>query len=218
MKSRIMKQIYTLFYLGTKLLINTYMNLREKVNALFAKHNVSLSAEEVVEVKQMVEAILEDGTSIYSDSDVWAAGVRVFGKDADGNEVALMDGEYKTAESIIVVVADGVVTELKPMEEEKEPEVEVVIEEEQASEVVAEESLSAEVEGLLSLVAKLESELADIKKANAELSSEVTKLSAQPAAASIKEVSKQNKHLQSHTLKCRLRSVSYFILKNKKNK
>jgi hypothetical protein len=195
MKSRIMKQIYTLFYLGTKLLINTYMNLREKVNALFAKHNVSLSAEEVVEVKQMVEAILEDGTSIYSDSDVWAAGVRVFGKDADGNEVVLADGEYKTAESIIVVVADGVVTELKPMEEE-EPEVEVVIEEEQTSEVVAEESLSAEVEGLLSLVAKLESELADIKKANETLSSEVTKLSAQPAAASIKEV-KQAKQTPS---------------------
>jgi hypothetical protein len=187
MKSRIMKQIYTLFYLGTKLLINTFMNLREKVNALFAKHNVSLSAEEVVEVKQMVEAILEDGTSIYSDSDVWAAGVRVFGKDADGNEVALMDGEYKTAESIIVVIADGVVTELKPMEEE-EPEVEVVIEEEQATEVVAEETFNAEVEGLLSLVAKLESELADIKKANETLSSEVTKLSAQPAASSIKEV------------------------------
>jgi hypothetical protein len=172
------------------------MNLREKVNALFAKHNVSLSAEEVVEVKQMVEAILEDGTSIYSDSDVWAAGVRVFGKDADGNEVALMDGEYKTAESIIVVVADGVVTELKPMEEEESPEVEVVIEEEQTSEVVAEESLNAEVEGLLSLVAKLESELADIKKANETLSSEVTKLSAQPAATSIKEV-KQAKQTPS---------------------
>ena len=52
--------MYSLFYLGTKHLINTYMNLREKVNALFAKHNVSLSAEEVVEVKQMVEAILEE--------------------------------------------------------------------------------------------------------------------------------------------------------------
>jgi hypothetical protein len=195
MKSRIMKQIYTLFYLGTKLLINTYMNLREKVNALFAKHNVSLSAEEVVEVKQMVEAILEDGTSIYTDSDTWAAGVRVFGKDADGNDVELMDGEYKTAEGIVVVVAGGLVTELKPMEEEA-PEVEVVIEEEQTSEVVAEESLSVEVEGLLSLVAKLESELADIKKANETLSSEVTKLSAQPAAASIKEV-KQAKQTPS---------------------
>ena len=195
MKKRITKQIYIFLYLRIKQTINRIMNLREKVNALFAKHNVSLSAEEVVEVKQMVEAILEDGTSIYSDSDVWAAGVRVFGKDAEGNEVALMDGEYKTAESIIVVVADGVVTELKPMEEEK-PEVEVVIEEEQTSEVVTEESLSAEVEGLLSLVAKLESELADIKKANETLSSEVTKLSAQPAASSIKEV-KQAKQVPS---------------------
>jgi hypothetical protein len=195
MKKRIVKQIYLFLYLLIKQTINIFMNLREKVNALFAKHNVSLSAEEVVEVKQMVEAILEDGTSIYSDSDVWAAGVRVFGKDAEGNEVVLADGEYKTAESIIVVVADGVVTELKPMEEES-PEVEVVIEEEQTSEVVAEESLNAEVEGLLSLVAKLESELADIKKANETLSSEVTKLSAQPAASSIKEV-KQAKQTPS---------------------
>jgi hypothetical protein len=195
MKKRITKQIYLFLYILFKQTINRIMNLREKVNALFAKHNVSLSAEEVVEVKQMVEAILEDGTSIYSDSDVWAAGVRVFAKDADGNEVALMDGEYKTAESIIVVVADGVVTELKPMEEEESPEVEVVIEEEQSTEV-AEESLNAEVEGLLSLVAKLESELADIKKANETLSSEVTKLSAQPAATSIKEV-KQAKQTPS---------------------
>ena len=191
MKNRITKQIYTFFYLGTKHLINTYMNLREKVNALFAKHNVSLSAEEVVEVKHMVEAILEDGTSIYSDSDAWAVGVRVFTKDADGNEVVVMDGEYKTAEAVTVVVADGIVAELKPMEEE--PSVEVTIEEtEQATEVVAEKTFNAEVEGLLSLVAKLESELAEMKKANAELSSNVEKLSAQPAVQSIKEV-KQNK-------------------------
>ena len=187
MKNRITKQIYAFFYLGTKHLINTYMNLREKVNALFAKHNVSLSAEEVVEVKQMVEAILEDGTSIYSDSDTWAPGVRVFAKDADGNEVVVADGEYTTAEGVIVVVADGLLVELKPMVEE-EPSVEVTIEEEQAKE----ETFNAEVEGLLSLVAKLESELADIKKANTELSANVEKLSAQPAATSIKEV-KQSK-------------------------
>jgi prefoldin subunit 5 len=166
------------------------MNLREKVNALFAKHNVSLSAEEVVEVKQMVEAILEDGTSIYSDSDTWATGVRVFTKDAEGNEVAVADGEYTTAEGVIVVVADGLLVELKPMVEE-EPEVEV--EEEKQS---TDESLSKEVEGLLSLVAKLESELSDMKKANENLSSEVTKLSAQPAASSIKEV-KQAKQTPS---------------------
>ena len=190
MKSRIVKQIYEFFYLGTKHLINTYMNLREKVNALFAKHNVSLSAEEVVEVKQMVEAVLEDGTSIYSDSDTWAPGVRVFAKDAEGNEVVVADGEYTTAEGVIVVVSEGLLVELKPMVEE--PEVEITIEEEQSTEVVVEDTFNAEVEGLLSLVAKLESELAEIKKANTELSANVEKLSAQPAAPSIKEV-KQSK-------------------------
>jgi hypothetical protein len=184
MKSSITKQMYKLFYLGTKYLIKHIMNLREKVNALFAKHNVSLSAEEVVEVKQMVEAVLEDGTSIYSDSDTWAPGVRVFAKDADGNEVVVADGEYTTAEGVIVVVADGLLVELKPMVEEA-PEVEVTVEE---TEQAKEETFNAEVEGLLSLVAKLESELADIKKANIELSKNVEKLSAQPAATSIKEV------------------------------
>lgn len=187
MKNRITKQIYTFLYLGTKHLIKQIMNLREKVNALFAKHNVSLSAEEVVEVKQMVEAILEDGTSIYSDSDTWAPGVRVLSKDADGNEVVVADGEYTTAEGVIVVVADGLLVELKPMVEEEVP-VEETVTEEQAKE----ETFNKEVEGLLSLVAKLESELADIKKANTELSANVEKLSAQPAATSIKEV-KQNK-------------------------
>jgi FtsZ-binding cell division protein ZapB len=193
MKSSITKQIYFFLYLSFKQTINRIMNLREKVNALFAKHNVSLSAE-VVEVKQMVEAILEDGTSIYSDSDTWAPGVRVLSKDADGNEVVVADGEYTTAEGVIVVVADGLLVELKPMVEE-EPEVEVE-EEKQSTEVVVDESLNAEVEGLLSLVAKLESELSEAKKANENLSSEVTKLSAQPAATSIKEV-KQAKQTPS---------------------
>ena len=190
MKRLIMKQIYNLFYLGTKHLIKQIMNLREKVNALFAKHNVSLSAEEVVEVKQMVEAILEDGTSIYTDSDAWAVGVRVFTKDDQGNEVVVLDGEYKTADGQVVTVVGGLVEEIATAEEEM-PEAEVVAEE-QATEETKEESFNAEVEGLLSLVAKLESELADIKKANAELSANVEKLSAQPAAPSIKEV-KQNK-------------------------
>ena len=193
MKNRITKQIYDILYLLIKQTINRIMNLREKVNALFAKHNVSLTAEEtVVDVKQMVEAILADGTSIYSDSDTWAPGVRVLSKDADGNEVVVADGEYTTAEGVIVVVADGLLVELKPMVEE-EPAVEIEVEAEKQS---TDESLNAEVEGLLSLVAKLESELSEAKKANENLSSEVTKLSAQPAATSIKEV-KQAKQTPS---------------------
>jgi len=77
--------------------------------------------------------------------------------------------------------------------EEEAPEVEITVEE---TEQAKDESLNAEVEGLLSLVAKLESELSEAKKANENLSSEVTKLSAQPAATSIKEV-KQAKQTPS---------------------
>jgi hypothetical protein len=198
-----MRQIYAFVYIVLEIIINRIMNLREKVNALFAKHNVSLSAEEVaVEevavVKQMVEAVLEDGTSIYTDSDTWASGVRVFAKDADGNEVEVMDGEYKTAEGVVVVVAGGLVAEIKPVEEEPSTEVTVEVEE-QSAEETKEETFNAEVEGLLSLVGKRETELSEIKKANTELSSQVEKLSAKPAAPSIKEVkqSKETKQTSS---------------------
>lgn len=186
--------MYSLLYLGTKHLIKQIMNLREKVNALFAKHNVSLSAEEVVAVKQMVEAILEDGTSIYSDSDTFAEGVRVFTKNAEGEESPAGDGEYKTAEGIVVVIAGGLVTEIKPAIEEEEKSYDKKEDEEKvmAEEQAVAESFNTEIEGLLSLVAKLESELAEVKKTNAELSANVEKLSAQPAATSIKEV-KQSK-------------------------
>jgi hypothetical protein len=191
-----MGQIYAFVYIVIEIIINRIMNLREKVNALFAKHNVSLSAEEVIAeevavVKQMVEAVLEDGTSIYTDSDTWASGVRVFTKDAEGNEVALADGEYKTAEGVVIVVAGGLVAEIKPVVEEEMPSTEEVVAEEQ-SVATEENTTNAEVEGLLSLVAKLETELSEIKKANTELTSQVAKLSAQPAAPSIKEV-KQTK-------------------------
>ena len=91
-----MKQIYVMFYLLIELIYKHIMNLKEKVQELFAKYNISLSvSEEVVEVKQMTEGILEDGSSIYTDSDAWAVGVRVLVKDAEGNDAPLMDGEYK---------------------------------------------------------------------------------------------------------------------------
>lgn len=184
-----MKQIYYVLYYTKKIV----MNLKEKINELFAKHNISLTAEEakveeVVEVKQMAEAILEDGTSIYTDSDAWAVEVRVFGKDADGNEVALADGEYKLADGTTITVMGGIVAEIATAQEEA-PEVEVeATEVEQAVESTSTEEVSA----LLSIVANLEKEIASLKGEKTELAAQVAKLSAQPAAPSIKEV-KQNK-------------------------
>ena len=182
-----MKQMYLVLYYIKKIV----MNLKEKINELFAKHNISLTAEEakveeVVEVKQMAEAILEDGTSIYTDSDAWAVEVRVFGKDADGNEVALPDGEYKLADGTTITVMGGIVAEIATASEEM-PEEEVAPVE-QAVETTSTEEVSA----LLSIVANLEKEIASLKGEKTELAAQVAKLSAQPAAPSIKEV-KQSK-------------------------
>jgi uncharacterized small protein (DUF1192 family) len=160
------------------------MNLKEKVQELFAKYNINLSvAEEVVEVKQMTEGILEDGSSIYTDSDAWAVGVRVMIKDAEGNDAPLVDGEYKLADGSSIVVAEGVIAEIKPMEEEPKVEVEI----ETSTEVEqSTDSMNAEFEAILNVVANLEKEIATLKAEKENLSAQVTKLSAQPAVESVK--------------------------------
>jgi preprotein translocase subunit YajC len=176
------------------------MNLKEKVQELFAKYNINLSvAEEVVEVKQMTEGILEDGSSIYTDSDAWAVGVRVMIKDAEGNDAPLMDGEYKLADGSTIVVTEGVIAEIKPMEEEPKVEVEI----ETSTEVEqSTDSMNAEFEAILNVVANLEKEIATLKAEKENLSAQVTKLSAQPAVESVKtEFKKAVKEAPSKSFK-----------------
>jgi cell division protein FtsB len=194
-----MKQMYVYFYLLFELIYKHIMNLKEKVQELFAKYNISLSvSEEVVEVKQMTEGILEDGSSIYTDSDAWAVGVRVLVKDAEGNDAPLVDGEYKLADGSSIVVAEGVIAEIKPMEEEPKVEVEV---EAEATEVVEQSTeMNAEFEAILNVVANLEKEIATLKAEKENLSAQVTKLSAQPAIESVKtEFKKAPKQVEAPT-------------------
>lgn len=194
-----MKQMYVYFYLLFELIYKHIMNLKEKVQELFAKYNINLSvSEEVVEVKQMTEGILEDGSSIYTDSDAWAVGVRVMIKDAEGNDAPLVDGEYKLADGSSIVVAEGVIAEIKPMEEE--PKVEVEVEAETAEVVEQSTEMNAEFEAILNVVANLEKEIATLKAEKENLSAQVTKLSAQPAVDSVKaEFKKAQKQVEAPT-------------------
>ena len=189
-----------MFYLLIELIYKHIMNLKEKVQELFAKYNISLSvSEQVVEVKQMTEGILEDGSSIYTDSDAWAVGVRVLVKDAEGNDAPLMDGEYKLADGSTIVVTEGVIAEIKPMEEEPKVEVEI----ETSTEVEqSTDSMNAEFEAILNVVANLEKEIATLKAEKENLSAQVTKLSAQPAVESVKtEFKKAVKEAPSKSFK-----------------
>lgn len=181
------------------------MTTIEKINSLFKKFNVNLevaepSKEEVAKVEMMAEGILEDGTKIGTSADAWSEGVDIFIVDADGNQQALPDGEYKLTDGTTLMVEGGILKMITPVEE--------VVVEEQAEEVEnsAEEKITtAQVEALMNLVAKLEVALSEEKKKNTLNETKVAELSKAPAVESVKN-SKQtnntnNKNVQLKSFK-----------------
>jgi hypothetical protein len=96
-------------------------DIKKRVNEVLSRFNVNLKAEEV----KFLEASLDDGTMIYTDAEVWEAGVNVYVLDADGNKVPVPVGEYILADGQIVVIAeDGILGELRAAEVVEEEEVE----------------------------------------------------------------------------------------------
>lgn len=182
------------------------MTTIEKINSLFKKFNVNLEVaeplkEEVAPVQMMAEGILEDGTKIGTSADAWSEGVDIFIVDAEGNQQPLPDGEYKLTDGTTLMVEDGLLKTITPMEEE-------VVVEEQAEEVEnsAETTITnAQVEALMNLVAKLEVALSEEKKKNSLNETKVAELSKAPAVESVKN-SKQtnntnNKNVQLKSFK-----------------
>ncbi len=147
---------------------------------------IQLSAEgEITKEAQMAMAILADGTEVYSPDAEFAVGSELFIMDMDGNPVPAPDGEHTTAEGKTIVVAGGVITEIKePMEEE--PKVEVTIEEEKqaAFEGVSKEEFESTIN---SLVEAFEAKIAALNAEKETLSSTIEKMSKQPAVDSVKK-------------------------------
>jgi hypothetical protein len=154
------------------------MNLLQEVNSLFKRHNVSLKAEEKTVIELSAEAVLEDGTSIYTDADAWAEKVNVYTKDADGNPVPLPSGDYTLADGTVLTVTDGVLDAIVPAED-------MSAELNSTKEELA--SVQEHLAKMIELVKSLETQLSAQKETNVKLSSEVTKLKKQPATNSVKE-------------------------------
>lgn len=181
------------------------MTTIEKINSLFKKFNVNLevaepSKEEVAKVEMMAEGILDDGTKIGTSADAWSEGVDIFIVDADGNQQALPDGEYKLTDGTTLLVEGGILKMITPMEVQQE---EVKVEEVENS---AEPTITnAQVEALMNLVAKLEVALSEEKKKNTFNETKIAELSKSPAIESVKN-SKQttntnNKNVQLKSFK-----------------
>ena len=174
------------------------MNIKENLKAIFQKFNIQPevhgvqfsddAAEAVAEIKLSASGKLADGTEIYSTADAWGVGVDVFTKDADGNPVALTEGEYTLEDgSTISVGADGMIAELMPAEAAKE--------EMSSDDLLAViDSLSNRVSALESERTELSAQLADatasteaVTKELANTKTELSALKKAPAAPSVRE-------------------------------
>lgn len=156
------------------------MSVINDIKSIFKKYNVNLEvSEEKTETQLMAEGILADGSSIFTDSDTWAVGVRAFIKDADGNNVPLPDGEYELADGGMLNIMSGVVAEISSAAEE------AVDTETPAA--PAEAEMTADMKVLQKHIEGLEAEIKALKDKNTSLSTEVTKLSKQPAINSVKD-------------------------------
>jgi hypothetical protein len=152
-------------------------------------------------IKEMLKKMLvslgevsTDKAVIIFDGDELEAGMEVHTLDEEGNEVNLEDGDYKTEDGKVIVIADNKVVEIKDDEAEvatEEPTEEPVEEENAENEPVSEDEpeneetpdedeKDAEIKRLMAQIEELEAE-------NEELKAKVAELEKEPAAPSAEE-------------------------------
>lgn len=191
------------------------MEVKDRIIQIIAKaqeklsaHNIKLSVDESAEVtkeetaealKFMVEAALEDGTIVFTPAENWDLGVEIYTKDADGNPVAVADGDYIVADGTVLSVVEGKISAITPASED-EVEVEVTVEAEQAEQAevltkqYVDDALSAMTEQFTELKAEFEKLLSSKEIEMSEVSKELdtvkaaySALSSQAAAVSVKQ-------------------------------
>lgn len=88
-----------------KLLYNKppHMTIQERVQELFNRFNVNLQVERV----DMAEAVLENGTVIYTDADSFEEGAEAYIINDEGERIVLPEGDYDLADGTKVSVGEG---------------------------------------------------------------------------------------------------------------
>ena len=191
------------------------MEVKDRIFQIIAKaqeklsaHNIKLSVDESAEVtkeetaealKFMVETALEDGTIVFTPAESWDLGVEIYTKDADGNPVAVADGDYIVADGTVISVLEGKVSAITPKKED-EVEVEVTVEAEQAEQAevltkqYVDDALTAITEQITELKAEFqkilsskEIEMSEVAKELDTVKAAYSALSNQAAAVSVKQ-------------------------------
>lgn len=136
--------------------------------------------------------LLTDKAELIYNGDV-EVGVEVFIEDEAGEIVPAADGDY-TAEDMVITVADGVIIEVKPVEEPAEPE-EPANEPDEEEFAEPEEPAEPEVDEKQAIIDELTAAIAEKDAKIADLQLEIDRLTAelQKATEPVVEPVKMNK-------------------------
>jgi len=81
------------------------MTLKNRINELFNKFNLSLSTIDKSEL--MAEATLENGTVIHTDAESFEEGAMVYILNEEGEKIPLPEGDYTLADGSVMSISDS---------------------------------------------------------------------------------------------------------------
>ena len=124
------------------------MNMTQRVQEVFNRFNVNLEVTEKTRT-EMAEAVLDNGTTIYTDAEAFAEGVEAFIINDEGERIPLPAGDYTFQDGTIIVVGEGGMIESvtapeveeAPAEAPAEPVAELAEEEKDEKEYVTKEEV-----------------------------------------------------------------------------
>ena len=92
------------------------MDIKERINKVFKKYNTGLKA--TVETNLEAQAVLDNGTVIFTDSDSFAEGAEVYIVNDEGEHIPLPEGDYTLEDgSTLTIVEGGLVGAVAVVEE-----------------------------------------------------------------------------------------------------
>ena len=82
------------------------MTISERVQEVFQRFNVNLTVTEEPRT-ELAEAVLENGTVIYTDADDFTEGAEAYIINDEGERIPLPQGDYTLNDGSVLVIADG---------------------------------------------------------------------------------------------------------------
>lgn len=185
------------------------MTRQEKFNDI---KNKIISLTKMFSKEEKFDVTTKDGNVLTSPDETIIVGSEIYTIDETGSQIPASDGDYELSDGTLLVVAGGVVTEIKPAEAEIEAETQtedVVIEAEEAT-TPEKTDLELRVEALESGIKQVLELLNQTNMTSQDLSNKLEEFSKQPAAEPIQRARQVEREMTPEEI----RTKRFMDLKN----